>query len=115
MSGSKKFIALFCLLTLSVFIVPKEFIHSLYGHKDTIDIIFKDHSKHFEKTHIHCSILKLETPLYHNDGAIYLLEVNFQVKWYIDKIYETYALFLYSLSLSRATPFFVDSISQWTD
>ena len=59
MPGEKKYIALFCLLTISVFIVPKELIHSFYGHKDTVDSYQNDNTKHIGTPHRHCEILKL--------------------------------------------------------
>ena len=104
MPGKKKYIALFCLLTISILIVPKELIHSFSGHKDTIDIIQKDNFKQIGKTHRHCEMLKFETPIYHNDVNILLLSVAFQSTKCIVNLYDQYVFFSYSCSLSRAPP-----------
>ena len=61
----KKHIALFLLLVVSVFIVPKELVHSLIEHNDTEDAIpFPDAPTSIEHQHTHCEFLKLNVPLY---------------------------------------------------
>ena len=104
MPGKKKYIALFCLLTISVLIVPKELIHSFSGHVDDIDIIQKDNYQHIGITHRHCEMLKFETPIYHNLIKILLLPNDFHSIKYIVNVYDQYIFFSYSYSLSRAPP-----------
>jgi hypothetical protein len=57
----KKIIAWFLLLTISVFIIPKEIIHDFFGHKDTVCYWHK--GAFVEKQHHHCEILKYNTPV----------------------------------------------------
>lgn len=104
MPGEKKYIALFCLLTIFVIIIPKELIHSFSGHKDTIDNVQNDNFKNIGITHKHCEMLKFETPIYHNHVKILLLPINFQSIKYIVNLYDEYVFFLNSNSLSRAPP-----------
>ncbi len=104
MIGKKNYIALFCLLTISIFIVPKELIHSFAGHKDSVDSFYNDGSSHIEIKHRHCEMLKYETPIYHNDVNILLLSVAFQSTKYIVNFYDQYVFFSYSHSHSRAPP-----------
>jgi hypothetical protein len=104
MIAVKRYIAFFCLVTIAVFIVPKEFIHSLYGHTDTIDVFQKDNVIQFEKQHRHCEILKYETPLYHNIIAFIALSLTLHTSICITRLYNPYLSRLYSHSRSRAPP-----------
>jgi hypothetical protein len=66
-------IALFLLFALSVYIVPKEFIHALYGHEDTADhsgtqSINAPHT--LSTRHLHCGLLNFETDLFHTPDAL---------------------------------------------
>jgi hypothetical protein len=63
------------LLTITLFVVPKEYIHDLYGHEDTRDISHQQQT--FEKAHRHCEILGYNTPHYIFQYKIFLLSVSF--------------------------------------
>lgn len=71
----RQYIAVFFLLTISLFIVPKEYIHDIYGNDDTKDIQSKDAS--FTNTHHHCQILNYNTPNYIFQHKAFLLPVSF--------------------------------------
>jgi hypothetical protein len=105
MHKRKQLIAIFCLLTISAIIAPKEFYHSLEGHKDSIDIIQKGQSSQFGKIHQHCDILNFETPVYHSQVKIFLLSIPFLATRYLDIPLSHYTFDSYSLSFSRAPPF----------
>ena len=62
-------------MTISLLIVPKEFIHDLYGHEDTRDIPSKDIT--LTNSHHHCQILNYTTPHYIFQYKISLLSVSF--------------------------------------
>jgi hypothetical protein len=69
MSLLRKNIALFLILVLSVYIVPKEFVHSLYQHEDTTDYVpvSSDTKAPFtiDNRHVHCDLLNFETDVFH--------------------------------------------------
>ena len=58
----RKYVAIFFLLVISLFIVPKEYIHALSGHEDTI--CYFHNNTTIEKHHHHCAILNFTAPLY---------------------------------------------------
>jgi|WetSurMetagenome_2_1015567.scaffolds.fasta_scaffold353596_1 hypothetical protein len=60
--STKNFLSFLFLLLISVFIVPKEFIHSLYGHEDTT--CFSHQGRTIEAKHQHCEILKYHAPVF---------------------------------------------------
>ena len=68
MHAIKKHISLFLLLVISVFIIPKELVHSIIDHHDTEDVrTVPDAPQSIEHQHIHCEFLKLNVPLYFSD------------------------------------------------
>ncbi len=71
LSGQRTFqksIALFLLAVISFFITPKELIHELHHHEDSMDVLCMDACKdHVSEQHQHCDVLQLTTPpLYHH-------------------------------------------------
>jgi hypothetical protein len=104
MHKRKQLIAIFCLLTISAIIAPKEFYHSLEGHQDSIDIIQKGQASQFGKIHQHCEILNFETPVYNSQIKIILLSISFFATRYLNISVTHYTFDSYSLSLSRAPP-----------
>ena len=62
-------------MTISLFIVPKEYIHDSYRHDDTHDIASKDIT--FTNIHHHCQILNYNTPNYIFQHKAFLLPVSF--------------------------------------
>lgn len=62
----RKYTALFLLIVLSVFIVPKELLHAFSGHTDTEhhEVLDDPGSVSLEVQHQHCALLKLEAPVY---------------------------------------------------
>lgn len=104
MQKRKQLIAIFCLFTISAIIAPKEFYHSLEGHKDSIDIIQKGQASQIGKIHQHCEILNFETPVYNSQVYILLVSITFLTTRYIDLSFLYYTFDSYSLSLSRAPP-----------
>ncbi|MGD0709827.1 MAG: hypothetical protein ABR968_01455 [Bacteroidales bacterium] len=71
----RQYIAVFLLLAISLFIVPKEYIHNFYGHDDTHDITSKDVT--IANIHHHCQILNYNTPNYIFQHKAFLLPVSF--------------------------------------
>jgi len=89
----RKYIAILLLLTISLFIVPKEYIHDFYGHNDTQDISGKDIT--LNNSHHHCQILNYNTPNYIFQQKTFLLPVSF-----IEQSVLTYRQFSYIIPFS---------------
>jgi len=58
----RKYVSVLFLFLISLLIVPKEYIHDLAGHEDTL--CFFHNGKIVEKPHHHCAILNFNAPLY---------------------------------------------------
>jgi hypothetical protein len=61
-------LACFLLAVLSFYIVPKEFVHTLFGHEDTADhvLVAKGRSAAtFSTQHTHCELLNFETDFFY--------------------------------------------------
>jgi len=56
-SHFRRFVATFLLAGFSVFLVPKEFVHALYGHTDTQENYSAPGKNAVGTHHIHCSFL----------------------------------------------------------
>ncbi len=70
MNRLRKPIALFLILVLCFYIVPKEFIHELYGHTDTTDSAAESSSTaksplSLSSQHTHCELLNFETTVFY--------------------------------------------------
>ena len=67
MARFKKHIALFLLLISSLFIVPKELLHELTFHTDTVDhgVITSANDFSLSTIHHHCDILEVFVQPYH--------------------------------------------------
>jgi hypothetical protein len=89
----RQYIAVFLLLTISLFIVPKEYIHDFYGHDDTRDIQSKETT--LTNIHHHCQILNYNTPNYIFQHKAFLLPVSF-----IEQSVLTYRQFSYIIPFS---------------
>jgi hypothetical protein len=61
-----KYIALFLLAIISAFIVPKELVHELYEHTDTVHSWNHNETglPALEQEHQHCDLLNFNVPLY---------------------------------------------------
>jgi hypothetical protein len=58
-----KHIALLLLAAFSLLILPKELLHALYEHTDTVDVHFeKGASAQIGNAHEHCDVLQLSSP-----------------------------------------------------
>ena len=103
----KKHIAIFFLVLISLLIVPKEFIHSLTGHEDTI--CFWHNGKTLEKPHHHCGILNFNAPLFLVASSFQLpvSSLHFQLHFLND--YSCCFSDFINLSYLRAPPFTVNS------
>ena len=78
MNCTKKFISFFLLLLISVFVVPKELIHTLVDHNDTEDIRTVPNAPlSIEHQHTHCEFLKLNVPLYFSDFKFFQAELPY--------------------------------------
>ncbi|HEV7231145.1 MAG TPA: hypothetical protein VGO45_07450 [Bacteroidia bacterium] len=72
MAQLNKYIACFLICVFSFAIVPKEFIHVLYGHEDTTDHNVPPSAKTplvVSSQHIHCELLNFETDVFYLDAA----------------------------------------------
>jgi hypothetical protein len=98
----KKYIAALLLLLISLLIVPKEFIHSMSGHKDT-SCFFHD-GKYIEKPHHHCSILNFNAALYEQAFGSHKPDFRSQKNIYFVTDYSFYFSDLSNLSSLRAPP-----------
>jgi hypothetical protein len=67
MSGLRINIARSLLLVFSVILVPREFIHGLYGHEDTRCVPGSEPT--LEQKHHHCAILQIEAPVFNTPAA----------------------------------------------
>lgn len=59
-----RFIAGLLLAAFSVFLVPGELVHALYGHEDTRENSCIPGAKTVGAQHVHCSFLSFESPVY---------------------------------------------------
>jgi len=102
----RKYIGIVLLALMSFSVMPKEFIHDLYGHEDTIDgECCRKGIIHVEKVHQHCEMLVYAAFPY--IGAIsYIAEkdVHFIVKKQLIADYAAFNEDLYNLSRFRAPP-----------
>jgi hypothetical protein len=57
--------------------VPVEFIHDLYGHDDTVDVLLPGGVTSIETAHHHCAILKIEFPqyLHHEAQPVFMADL----------------------------------------
>ena len=100
----KKHIAILFLVLISLLIVPKEFIHSLAGHEDTV--CFWHNGKTLDKHHHHCAILNFNAPPYVETSGTNLEVSSFN--FYIHSLndYTCYFNDFTNLSYLRAPPFY---------
>jgi hypothetical protein len=89
-------------MTISLFIVPKEYIHDLYGHEDTRDN--NQQQQTLEKAHRHCEILGYNTPHYTFQYKIFLLSVSFIQQTFLPHQQSSYIIPFYSYFNLRAPP-----------
>lgn len=75
----KRHIAVFLFLVLSFFIVPKEFIHSLFAHEDTVCNVLQQSGPVLDSKHLHCEILNLNIPLYLFIDQTFLPGVSYKI------------------------------------
>ena len=60
-----KSIAVILLAVFSVYLIPKELVHAMYGHHDTVDVVVDAHAgKAIGKHHLHCDFLFFEASLF---------------------------------------------------
>src|SRR5689334_731899 len=60
-------ISFLLLAALSLFITPKELLHELSKHDDTVDVVCHNEcSTHVETEHQHCDVLQLSSPPLYN-------------------------------------------------
>ena len=59
-----RFTALVLLAAFSVYLVPDELVHALYGHEDTHEVACTTNEAAIGTQHIHCSFLSYEAALY---------------------------------------------------
>ena len=100
--GIKKHTAFLLLLIVSLFIVPAELFHELYGHEDTV--CFPHAGKTIESKHHHCDILKYHAPVYVAIAKIIIINQNQKI--YIKNILEytfTFSI-LFNSILLRGPP-----------
>ncbi|MBL4654426.1 MAG: hypothetical protein JKY33_01205 [Bacteroidia bacterium] len=81
----KRTISYLIILSLGLVVFPKELVHELHEHEDTIHKLCEKHSgPHFEKEHTHCDILNFQfPPFFHTYTLInmitpFLFEVGIQ-------------------------------------
>jgi len=60
----RRLVASILLAGFSVFLIPKEFVHALYGHTDTQEAFLAKGKNAIGKEHIHCSFLTYEASLF---------------------------------------------------
>jgi hypothetical protein len=61
-------LACFLLAVLSFYIVPKEFVHALFGHEDTTDPVSfyaNQSTAAISNQHTHCELLNFETDFFY--------------------------------------------------
>jgi hypothetical protein len=57
MNKIPRYISILLIVSFLPVIIPREFVHNLFGHDDTCD--FYHAAKTIEKAHTHCSILQI--------------------------------------------------------
>ena len=99
----RKYLAVLFLSLISLFIVPKEYIHELSGHEDTL--CFSHHNNILEKSHHHCSILNFNAPQFVTAISCHLLADNVQLHIFFIDDYNFNYQDLTNLSSLRAPPY----------
>ena len=87
----RKYISLLLLLTICLFVVPKEYFHDLYGHEDTRDVS-QQQQQALGKAHQHCEILGFNTPHYIYQYKIFLLSASFIQQTVFEKQQSNYII-----------------------
>lgn len=98
----KKYIAIIFLFLISLLIIPKEYIHALSGHEDTI--CYFHNNKILEKQHHHCAILNFNAPLYLTAFKSQVPVVSKLQRFCFINDYSFYFIDLTNLSSLRAPP-----------
>jgi len=104
----RKHISFLLLLTICLFVVPKEYFHDLYGHEDTKDITQQQQT--LGKAHQHCEILGFNTPHYIFQYKIFLLSASFIQQIVFEKQQSVYIIpfsFYFNLRAPPAEAFTV--------
>jgi len=72
MSKLARYISILLLASFLPFVIPKEYIHDLFGHEDTHDEFHP--SLIIEKQHTHCSILQITLSNFISDLKSFFLK-----------------------------------------
>ena len=91
MNHFKRHISFFLIIVLSVLIIPKESLHELTDHHDTIDACFNHgENNQIGNNHQHCDVLQLNTPplfSFFNTFLIHVSSVKFSFNVSNDNFY----------------------------
>ncbi|HTL80604.1 MAG TPA: hypothetical protein VL651_02805 [Bacteroidia bacterium] len=61
----RTYISALLLACFSVFIIPNELVHALYGHEDTKHKAIAGAARSLSEHHVHCSFLTYEAPSFY--------------------------------------------------
>ena len=102
----RTYLSIILLAVIFFSVMPKEFIHNLYGHTDTIEDEYCLHGiLHIENTHHHCEMLNYAAfPFEENASAILFQPVPFSESLISQNDYGFVSRTLYNLSRFRAPP-----------
>lgn len=92
-------------LVFSILLIPKEYIHDLYGHEDTPCGKHNESAPHVEKKHTHCQILKFEASIFYKKDIAIKFSEKYNGKEISLKTEECKNFYLFNISQFRAPPF----------
>jgi hypothetical protein len=106
MSVIRTYFSIILLAIVSFSIVPKEFIHELYGHNDSIENEYSLKGVlHFESVHHHCEMLNYAAfPYIDASLQLQFLSVPLYFIKPVTKLYGFVKLDRYNLAQFRAPP-----------
>ena len=97
-----RYISILLLVNFLPFVIPKEYIHELFGHEDSLDRYHSDLT--FEKAHKHCGILQITTSSFVRNSRTVLTTGSLINIACILPVQNFIAGISYHISLLRAPP-----------
>jgi len=105
----RKYLAIGLLLVMGVYSVPKELLHELHHHTDTVDTPFKsDATPDVGTKHIHCDVFEFNGPVLFYSYQVFTFSEDFTPYIYSPNFStEDYFQYFTPDNLQRGPPSFI--------
>jgi hypothetical protein len=105
----KRYLAIGLLLVMGVYSVPKELLHELHHHTDTVDSPFtSNNTREISTKHIHCDVFEFNGPVLFYSFQIFTFSVDFTPYIYSpDLSTKDYFQYFTPDNLQRGPPSFI--------